>query len=186
MGYHRDFGMRSFENTVRNARFRAPSTGNPIIIGAPVSIDGANPGRFKRAAEAEAPGPRCGIAIYEHIQNKSDNLVTYLDAPYDRVPLGQYAQILHGVGVKVWFKNSADKALYDGRTQTGHRMVTTGAVDTAADLTTIAPGDGLVPDGNGFWRRTDGTGTVDVGGTAWLVVEQVNPAAGLVEARFTF
>lgn len=186
MGYHRDFGMRSFENTVRNARFRAPSTGNDIIIGAPVVIDPDNPGRFKRAAEAEAPGSDCGIAIYEHIQNKSDNLTTYLDPPYDKVPLGQYAQILHGVGVKVWFKNSAGKTLYDGRTQAGHTMVTNGTAGTGADLSTLKPGDGLVPDGNGFWRKTDGSGTADVGGAAWLIVEQVNPAAGLVEARFTF
>lgn len=186
MGYHRDFGMRSFENIVRVARFRAPRTGAPIIIGAPVQIDPDNPGFLKRVAEAEAPSADCGIAIYEHIQNKSDNLTTYLDAPYDRVPLGQYCQMVHGGGAKFWFRNSEDKVLYDGRSQEGHTMVTTGAVDTAADLSTFKPGDGLVPDGNGFWRRTDGSNTADVGGAAWLVIEQVNPAAGLVEARLTF
>jgi len=181
MGYSRYFGMRSFENIVRDARFRVPATGNPFKIGAPVMLDDANPGRLKAATEAAAPGPNCGLVIFEHIQNKSDNLTTSHDSPYDQVPLNQYAQMMHGQGVKVWFKNQADKTLYDGRTQLGGSLL-----DDSVVVADLSPGDGLVPAGNGKFRVTDGTTTADVGGTAWLIVEQANPSTGLVEARFTF
>ena len=179
MSYSRNFGMRSFENVVRDGRFRVPANGTPFKIGAPVMLDDANPGRLKAATEAAAPGPNCGIVVFEHIQNKSDALTTAYDSPYDSVPLGQYAQMMHGPGAKVWFKNSTDKTLYDGRVQSGYQFI----VDTVA---TSMVGKGLVPDGAGKWRLTDGTSTADVGGAAWLVIEQANPTTGLVEARFTF
>ena len=179
MSYSRNFGMRSFENVVRDGRFRVPATGTPFKIGAPVTIDPANPGRLKAAADGGAPGAASGLVIFEHIQNKSDALVTNVDAPYDQVPLGQYAQMMHGPGAKVWFKNTADKALYDGRTQPGNDPIST-------DVETLAIGDGLVPDGAGGFRKTDGTDAAGTGGDAWLVVEQVNPSTGLVEARLTF
>lgn len=179
MSYGRNFAMRSFENIVRDGRFRVPATGNALHIGEPVMLDGANPGRLKPATEAAAPGANCGIVVFEHIQNKSDALTTSYDTPYDLVPLGVYAQMIHGPGAKVAFKNTGAKTLYDGRQRAAFNFV----VD---NLATLAPGDGLVPDGAGKWRKTDGSTTADVGGAAWLVVEQVNPTTGLVEARFTF
>ena len=151
MSYSRYFGMRSFENLIRDGRFRVPATGTPIKIGAPVMLDGANPGRLKAATQAATPGVNCGLAIFEHIQNKSDALTLSYDAPYDQVPLGQYAQMVHGVGGKFWFKNVGDKALYDGRTQVGGTLLNAGL-----DLSTLTPGSGLVPDGAGKFRATDG------------------------------
>jgi hypothetical protein len=187
MSYSRNFGMRSFENVVRDGRFRAPRTGTPLKIGAPVQLDAANAGFVEAAADAAAPGPNAGIAVYEHIQNKSDALTTQYDAPYDQVPNGQYVQVMHGPGTKVWFRNTADKVLYDGRTQTGDYLVSNGvgggtpvAPTGAADLSTVAIGAGLVPDGAGRFRVADATES------AWMVVEQVNPATGRVEARLTF
>src|SRR5687768_8808357 len=115
MPYSRNFGMRSFENVVRVGRFRVPATGSPLKIGEGVMLDPANPGKLKRATAGVAAGANCGIVVYEHIQNKSDALTTNHDAPYDVVPLGQYAQMMRGPGVKVWFKNTAEKTLYDGR-----------------------------------------------------------------------
>lgn len=179
MSYGRNFGMRSFENVVRVGRFRVPATGTPLMIGEPVMLDDANPGRLKAATEAAAPSANCGIVVFEHIQNKMDALTTNHDAPYNQVPLGQYAQMMHGAGTKVWFRNTGAKTLYDGRARTAFSFV----VGALADL---SPGDGLVPDGAGKWRATDGSETADVGGAAWLVVEQVNPTTGLVEARLTF
>lgn len=184
MSYSRYFGMRSFENVVRDGRFRVPATGSPFKIGAPVQLDPANPGRLKAAVAAAAPGPNCGVAIFEYIQNKSDALTTEFDSPYDQVPLGQYAQMMHGAGTKVWFKVVADKGLYDGRTQTGGSLLAAGL-----DLSTLAPGDGLCPDGAGRFREVadaDGAGAGTALEPAWLVVEQVNVTRGLVEARFTF
>lgn len=179
MSYSRNFGMRSFENVVRDGRMRVPSTGTALKIGEPVMLDNANPGKLKAATEAVAPGPGCGIVVFEHIQNKSDALTTAYDSPYDSVPLGVYAQMMHGVGTKVWFKNSTSKTLYDGRVRSAFSFI----VDTVA---TTMVGKGLVPDGAGKWRLTDGTTTADVGGAAWLIIEQANPSTGLVEARFTF
>lgn len=179
MSYSRNFGMRSFENVVRDGRFRVPSTGNALKIGAPVQLDPDNAGKLKAAASAAAPGPASGIVVYEHIQNKSDALTTQYDAPYDSVPLGQYAQMMHGAGTKVWFKNTAAKTLYDGRTQAAYHFVSNGS-GAAADLSTLKPGDGLVPDGSGKYKKA---GNDDA---AWMVVEQVNPTTGVVEARLTF
>lgn len=171
MSYGRNFGMRSFENIVRDGRFRVPASGTPLRIGEPVVLDADNPGFLEPAAAGATPGPNAGIVVYEHIQNKSDALVTNHDDPYDKVPLGQYAQMIHGPGAKVWFKNTGLKTLYDGRTRAAVTFVT-------GDLATLAPGDGLSPAGNGQWAE-DAT-------DPWLVVEQVNPATGLVEARFAF
>lgn len=179
MGYSRYFGMRSFENVVRDGRFRVPATGVPLKIGSPVQLDGDNPGRLMTADAAAAPGPNCGLVIFEHIQNKSDSLTTVHDSPYDQVPLGQYAQMMHGAGTKVWFKDQDDKTLYDGRTQVGGSLLADGF-----DFAAAKPGDGLVPDGAGKLRALDtGAATPE---TAWLVIEQVNPTTRVVEARLTF
>lgn len=171
MAYGRNFGMRSFENVVRDARFRVPATGTPLRIGEGVMLDAANPGRLMRATAGVAPSANCGIVVFEHIQNKSDALTTNHDAPYNQVPLGVYAQMMHGPGTKVWFRNTALKTLYDGRQREAFDFVVGG-------LATIAVGDGLSPDGTGKWSE-DAT-------NPWLIVEQVNPTTGLVEARFTF
>lgn len=171
MSYSRNFGMRSFENVVRDGRFRVPATGTPFKIGSPVMLDPADPGRLKLADAGMAPSQNCGIVVFEHIQNKEDALVTNHDAPYDQVPLNQYAQMIHGPGAKVWFKNTAEKTLYDGRVREAFDFVT-------GDLTTLAVGEGLSPAASGLW--------VEDATAPWLIVEQVNPDLELVEARFTF
>lgn len=179
MSYSRYFGMRSFENVVRSGRFRSPVAGdgtNPIKIGAPVVIDPAstNNAFFKPAAAGEAPGANCGIAIFEHIQNKSDALTTSYDAPYDEVPNGQYAQMMRGPGTKVWFQNQAAKTMYDGRVRPAG-----GLLAASVNVATLDIGAGLIPDGAGKYAVAT---TED----PWLIVEQVNPNTGVVEARLTF
>lgn len=176
MSYTRNFGMRSFENAVRDGRFKTPATGSPIVIGAPVMIDTANPGFLTLATDSVNPTPGCGILVYEHIQFQGVDtfLTSPQDPPFNVAPLGRYAQMLHGAGVKVWFKNTADKPLYDGRVQAGATLVAgLGATPT------LAVGDWLTPAGDGTWK--EGTAT-----NGWLYVEQVSAAAGLVEARFRF
>jgi hypothetical protein len=172
MSYSRNFGMRSFENVVRDGRFRVPKAGTPLLIGSPVALDTANPGFLRLATAAEAPSPLTGVVVFEHIQFKGVDtfLTTNVDAPFNRVPLGQYAQMMHGVGTKVWLKNTTTSALYDGRSQEGVTMYTG----------PVAVGDTLVPAGDGTYR-------VGADGEAgWLFVEQSNPDTGLVEARFNF
>lgn len=174
MSYTRNFGMRSFENIVRDGRFRVPRTGSALKIGSPVALDANNAGYLVAVVAPQAPGPNTGVLVFEHILRSSlaGQLASPVDPPYDVVPLGSYAQMIHGVGAKIWLRNTADKPLYDGRTQVGYAPV-------AATLSALKPGDGLAPAANGTW---DAAGT-DV---PWLIVEQINPATGLVEARFTF
>ncbi len=172
MGYSRNFGMRSFENVVRNGRFRTPPTGTPFKIGAPVVIDPDKPGLMK-AAGAAAKTAGAGIVVFEHIQMQGIDASLSTTADLDFVPTGRYAQIMHGAGTKVWFKNTDDKVLYDGRTRDGGSLLT-------GDISALKPGDGLVPDGAGKYKKAA------AGDDAWLTVEQVNPSAGLVEARLTF
>lgn len=176
MSYSRNFGMRSFENVIRDGRFRAPKTGTPFLIGAPVALDTANPGFLRLATAAQAPSPLTGVAIFEHIQVKGvDTFLTDVrDAPFNSVPLGQYTQMMHGVGVKVWLKNTVTSTLYDGRSQAGVSIIS-GAAPVV--------GNTLVPAGDGTWRVGATGATTDTG---WLFVEQVNPDSGLVEARFNF
>ena len=175
MSYSRYFGMRSFENVVRSGRFRAPASGTPIKIGAPVVLDPAstNNAFFKPAVAGDGPGANCGLAIFEHIQNKSDALTTNLDAPYDEVPLAQYAQMMRGPGVKVWFQNQAAKTMYDGRQRPAAGLLADGLAAT------LDIGAFLGPVGGGKY------GTV-AEADAWMVVENVNPNTGVVEARLTF
>ena len=56
MSYSRYFGFRSFENIVRDARFRVPSTGTALKIGAPVQLDSAAPGRLRAAVRSGCAG----------------------------------------------------------------------------------------------------------------------------------
>jgi hypothetical protein len=174
MSYSRNFGMRSFENVVRDGRFRVPKTGTPMLIGSPVQVDFAAAGYLKQAAAAAVKSPTCGVLVFEHIQFKGVDtaLVTQYDTPFNQVPLGQYAQIVHGAGAKVWFKNTADKTMYDGATQAGSSLLTT---------TDLEVGDFLVPAADGTW-----VASADGATDGWLQVEQYNPTTGLVEARFTF
>jgi hypothetical protein len=116
--------------------------------------------------------------VFEHIQYKGvdTSLVTAYDTPYDLVPLGQYAQIVHGQGAKVWFKNTTAKTKYDGSVQ---------AASTLLDITDLEVGDFLVPTGAAAASAQWVTST-DGATDGWLQVEQYNPTTGLVEARFTF
>jgi hypothetical protein len=163
MSYSRNFGFRSFENIVRNARFRVPATGTPIKIGAPVSIDGSNPGRLVAATEALAPGTGKGVVLYEHILKTGVDTSVAVPEDFDFVPLDAYAQVVSGPGVKVWFKSGLLNA----------------GVDIADD---IDPGVGLVPDGAGKYRVTD----LLEDEVSWFIVEQSNASTGVVEARITF
>lgn len=172
MSYSRNFGMRSFENIVRDGRFRAPKTGT-LVIGAPVVLDPATPGFLKAATDAAPANSTGGLVIFEHIVLKGVDAALSTSSDANTVPLGNYAQLVHGAGAKVWFRTTADKTMYDGRTQPGGSLIAT----TLGDL---AVGDGLVPDGAGKLRKAVAEEA------RWLTIEQINTSTGLVEARFEF
>lgn len=163
MSYTRNFGFRSFENIVRAGRFRTPATGDAMEIGVPVV---ANPATGEiDLADGSATKPLGGVLVYEHIQKHGFDPDTFLPTDAHTVPLGVYAQIVRGPGVKVWLKNTADVTLIAG--------------------TDPAAGEYLIPGstGNaGKWVKE-----ADLA-DAWLVVEKVTGAGATlcVEARFVF
>jgi hypothetical protein len=181
VSYTRAFGFRDLTAIVREGRFQVPTglsgaDANGYLIGTAVTADPANPGLLKRPAADAAPTALSGIVVYEHIQFQGVDpfLTTPLDPPFIYAPMGRYAQVVRGNGVKVWLKNTTTLPLYDGRSQAGLTMVTT-------SLGSVAVGDSLTPSGsNGQWKKST------VAGTEWLTVTSVNATTGLVEARFTF
>lgn len=181
MPYTRNFGMRSFENVVRAARFRVPASasaegdgqeGGLFLIGTAVKIDPDNPGFLKRPDANEAPSPACGVVVYEHIQRMGSDPFTTTALDFEVVPAGQFAQVMRGPGVKVWFKNNEDHTSYDGKTRQGRSIV-----DGIGATPTIAVGDFLTVKADGTYVK----GTAENG---WFLVEQVS--GDLVECRFTF
>jgi hypothetical protein len=188
MSYSRNFGMRSFENIVRDARFRTP-VGSTILIGSPIMIDPAAPGFVKAATSAAPVGSGCGVAVYEHIIPAGvDPVLADLSAyPFTTVPANQYVQMVHGPGTKVWFKNTAAHTGYDGRVRLAGTLIL-GSVN----ISTLLPGDGLTPNGDGTYKKANGTTDA-----VWLTIEQVNAgqptywdgqtlSLGSVDARFEF
>jgi hypothetical protein len=170
--YSRNFGFRSFANIVRDGRARVPATGNAFKIGAPVvaTDDGL------AAAGAGAATTGAGVVVFEHIQVKGTDPALAGTAEFDYVPVGAYAQRVHGVGTKVWFRNTASKTLYDGRV-----IAAGGLLANSVDLGTLAVGDALTPDGAGKFKVANGTTDGN-----WLIVTSVNATTGVVEAEFTF
>lgn len=183
MSYSRNFGFRSFQNIIRDGRNRVPSSGDALVIGAPVAVDADKPGTLKAVAEGAAPTQLSGVVLYEHIENRdaamNPTLTTYAD--FDKVPLGQYAQLVHGVGVKVWFKNTGAKTLYDGRVRAA-----AGLLASSVTVSALKPGDGLTPDGNGKYKKAALAAGEDPADPVWFIVESANSSTGVVEARFTF
>ena len=186
MSYSRNFGMRSFENIVRDARFRTP-VGSTILIGSPVVIDPLAPGFVKAAPSAAPLGAGSGVAVYEHIQHSGVDpaLLDYSAYPFNTVPANQYVQIVHGPGAKIWLKNTAAHTGYDGRVRVAESLL------TIADFTALKPGDGLTPNGDGTFKKASGSDPV------WLTIEQIAAgqptyldgqtlSLGSVDARFNF
>jgi hypothetical protein len=179
VGYTRNFGFRSFENVIRDGRHRVPKDSGGYEIGSAVTVDPSEPGFLTRPGDGDAPTQLSGLALFEHIQYQGVDpwLTSPQDPPFHLAPAGQYAQMVHGVGVKVWFRNLGEKTLYDGRTQDN-----TSLLADPENLPSVA--EGLVPDENGKWRVVDDQADPDE--VPWLLVEQVNPSTGVVECRLTF
>lgn len=175
MSYSKNFGIRSFENIVRDGRQRTPAA-SAIVIGEPVLVDPATPGSLKQATAGAAADQSAGLAVYEHIQVTGVDPATYGQGDFDTIPANRYAQIVRGPGAKVWFKNTALGAKYDGTV-----VPAAGLLADSIDVGVLAIGAELTPDGAGKFKV--GNGTTD---GVWLIVEQVNASTGVVEARLTF
>lgn len=175
MSYSRNFGFRGFENLVRDGRQRTP-VGSAFKIGEPVILDSAAAGRMKAATAGVAAGQDGGLVVFEHIQVKGVDPALYGDGDFDFVPANVYAQIVRGPGAKVWLKNTAQKTLYDGRVRAA-----AGLLASSVNVSQLAIGAQLTPDGSGKFKVANGTTDGN-----WLTVTSANATTGVVEARINF
>ncbi len=178
MGYTRNFGIRAHANIVREGRLKTAAASSHEI-GAPVMVDSANPGQMKAATAGAATGPGAGVVVFEHIQMKGVDTALSVSDDFHTVPAASYAQMVHGNGVKVVLKATAAKTLYDGRVIAAYNPFA-GSVN----LTTLAVGAQLTPDGAGKWKVANGTTDGN-----WLTVQSVSATSatvGVVEASFNF
>lgn len=113
----RNFGMRRFTNLVREGRFRAPAA-TALMLGTAVEID---PGATDRVRQVTANGigvggadvrsRLVGVLWYEHdsqTYNRPEwgGAAGLLAQDLNRAPVNRMVQVLHGPGVKVWFRNT--------------------------------------------------------------------------------
>lgn len=191
MSYGRNFGFRaSPKGAQRDGRFKVPSTGTAIPLGAPVKADlnetpdalGLQQVELATGSQAPEPG-QSGLLVYEHKNDEGfagddPYLTTFADK--GSAPLGSAVQVVHGDAIKVWFRNTDDKVFLQSRTYEGTTMVSEGGGSTpnldVGDYLTPGAGDGT----DGYWAVTD------TASEAWLVVTEVDDARGLVTARLTF
>lgn len=165
--------------------------GNAVAIGAPFTIaddaptdplwTDALPATLATGAQAPRRG-LCGIGIYEHLDfNQVDpQWIQYSDI--DTIPNGRMFQLVSGVGVKVVFKNTADRTFMSGpfaRDYQGRIMVAgMGATPTVGVGDWLTPGTG--DDDNGYWAATA------TAANGWLRVTNVDALRQEVEAEFVF
>ena len=146
MSYSRNFGIRSFENIVRDGRFRAPAS-SQLKIGEPVVLDPDRPGFLKQAGDGASPNQGAGVIVFEHIQPQGRDAALNTYSDFDFVPAGKYAQMVHGTGTKIWLKNTPQKTMYDGRVRDA-----AGLLASSVNVANLKPGTGLAPDGSGKFR----------------------------------
>lgn len=160
---------------------------DPIPIGAPVAVaDGAVPdinGRLEFALATGAVAPvvgQHGIAIYEHLVYDGYDPVLRTESDFGDVPANQPCQLVYGKVNKVVLRNTTA----EGLTFLGQSRGTPRLMIAPAGLAGLAVGMGLRPgignDTDGYWAAAG------VGEDAWLIVTQVDPARGEVEAQMQF
>jgi hypothetical protein len=173
MGYSRNFGFRSFENIVRDARSRIPHDSEDTwVLGTALVVDTENQGLVRKPEAGEAPHPGCGVLVYEHIQFKGFDPHMVTGSDLDTVRPGEYVQVVRGNGTKIWLRNTDSKTMYDGASRAAREMIDLGDAETLL-------GEYLTP-------TTDGTWEVGSAADGWLWVEQFDAETGLAECRFTF
>lgn len=158
-----------------------------IAIGAPFVVadnaptddywTDAMPANLATGAQAPKRG-MCGIGIYEWIDlNQLDpEYFSYSDR--DLIPSKKEFQLISGPGVKVVFRNTADRKYLGIRNYKGRIMVAgMGATPTVKVGDYLSPGVGN--DASGYWATSTSA-------NGWLHVTNVDPKRQEVEAEFIF
>lgn len=174
MTYSRNFEFRVPPRSGERAgRFYVDAA---TVIGAPVYVDLATPGADADGSllvnvattgdvdPAENP-ELAGIAVYEELFTNYEG-ESYSDKT--TAPANARVQVVSGKTVKVAFRNTTDTTMV-----------------APANLSGITVGTYLVPDDAGttaYWEAVDAASTDE----AWLIVTDVDAAAGTVEAQLVF
>lgn len=161
--------------------------GSDVAIGAPFIIaddaptdpmwTDALPATLATGAQTPKRG-LSGLGIYEHLDfNQVDpQWVTYSDK--DLIPNGRQFQLISGHGLKVVFRNTADRTFMGTRDYPGRVMVAgMGATPTVTVGDFLTPGTG--DDDSGYWA-------VSTSANGWLRVTNVDALRQEVEAEFIF
>jgi hypothetical protein len=123
----RNFGMRRFTNLVREGRFRAPAA-TELRLGTLVEIDPGDTDRIREAdgtsgvavgGSGDVRTDLCGILWYEHDSQTFNDprfggAAGLLPQDLDTAPPNRMVQVLHGPGVKVWLRNTAENTAEPG------------------------------------------------------------------------
>lgn len=188
----RNFGFRRFTNLVREGRLRSPASGTALILGTAVEVDATDVERVRQATSATGTGGSgilgqlIGILWYEHDSQ------TYNDPRFgaaagaspvdlDYAPNDRMVQVIHGAGVKVWFRNTEANTTEPGLNFPSTRDEVVMVEDLGFHGTSdLAVGNLLGwDDSNGRWGRTTANPEFAV-----LRVTFVDNAAGLCDAEF--
>jgi hypothetical protein len=185
--YGRNFDFRIVpDEGDRRGRFHLNDTAD-MAIGAPFFVaPGTVPDDLwtdslpaKLATGAQAPSRGlCGVGIYEWIDlNQLDpEYFTYSDR--DKIPNKRQFQLISGPGIKVVFRNTANRTFMGTRSYPGRVMVA-----GMGETPTVNVGDYLSPgvgnDASGYWATSTSA-------NGWLHVTNVDPQRQEVEAEFVF
>lgn len=186
----RNWGIRRFTNIVREGRYRAPAAAD-LMLGTGVEVDTSDPDYIRQATvltglgSTGIDGQLIGILHYEaDSQNYNDPAYGAAagQVPMDMntAPRGRLVQVIHGPGVKVWFRNTEANTTEPGLNYDAVReevvMVANLGHDGAGDL---AQGDLLAWDAtNGYWAETA------VPAEAVFRVDSADNDSGICEATF--
>ena len=161
--------------------------GSDVAIGAPFIIaddaptealwTDALPATLATGAQPPKRG-LSGIGIYEwlDLDQLDPQYFTYSDR--DLIPNGKMFQLISGPGVKVVFRNTADRTFLGTRDYAGRIMVAgMGATPTVGIGDWLTPGTG--DDTSGYWEAS-------AVANGWLRVTNVDAQRQEVEAEFIF
>lgn len=155
--------------------------GAPFVVADAAPTDDywtdAMPAKLATGAQAPKRG-MCGIGIYEWIDFNQLDPEYYAYSDRDLIPTKKQFQLISGAGIKVVFRNTADRKFMGIRNYKGRIMVAgMGATPTVKVGDYLSPGVGN--DASGYWATSTSA-------NGWLHVTNVDSKRQEVEAEFIF
>ena len=180
----RNFGFRRFTNIVREGRFRSPDAPTSLRLGTLVEIDPSAPTKVREALAnstgavgADVKNNLVGILWYEFdSQTMEGRAAGSLNVDENHAPPGRLVQVVHGPGVKVWFRNTLADTTEPGLNYSATRVAVT--LVTGLGAAGVDVGDWL-----GFDDAASAWAVTAVPEEAVLRVTWVDDALAICEAE---